>query len=116
MFATTAMRRDIGKGAALFHASVQDIGCGAHICNDLQVMARSRRLSKGEVDLRLGNGKRVATEVVRLVHLVVSDHVRIDLKECYYIPRMIQNIISIPILDNEGYEFSIIQNCFYPTA
>ncbi|KAL0292218.1 UNVERIFIED_CONTAM: Retrovirus-related Pol polyprotein from transposon TNT 1-94 [Sesamum angustifolium] len=131
MFATTAMRRDIGKGAALFHASIQgmfvveiirvansaswvlDIDCSAHICNDLQVMARSRRLSKGEVDLRLGNGKRVAIEVVRLVHLVVSDHVRIDLKECYYVPRMIQNIISIPILDNEGYEFSIIQNCFY---
>ncbi|KAK4397678.1 Retrovirus-related Pol polyprotein from transposon TNT 1-94 [Sesamum angolense] len=81
MFATTAMRRDIGKGTALFHASVQgmfvveinmvansaswvlDIGCGAHIYNDLQMMARSRRLSKGEVDLRLGNGKRVATEV-----------------------------------------------------
>ncbi|KAL0345940.1 UNVERIFIED_CONTAM: hypothetical protein Sradi_4425300 [Sesamum radiatum] len=59
---------------------ILDTDCGAHICNDLQVMARSRRLSKREVDQWLGNHKRVAAEAVGLVHLVVSDHARIDLK------------------------------------
>ncbi|KAL0445262.1 UNVERIFIED_CONTAM: hypothetical protein Slati_2248900 [Sesamum latifolium] len=39
-----------------------------------KVMARSRRLSKGDVDLRLGNGKRVVAEAMGLVHLVVRDH------------------------------------------
>ncbi|KAK4382470.1 Copia protein [Sesamum angolense] len=39
---------------------VLDIGCGAHICNDLQVLHRSRKLSKDEVVLRLGDGKTVA--------------------------------------------------------
>ncbi|KAL0395430.1 UNVERIFIED_CONTAM: Retrovirus-related Pol polyprotein from transposon TNT 1-94 [Sesamum latifolium] len=34
-----------------------------------KVTTRSTRLSKGEVDLRLGNGKRVAAEAVGLVHL-----------------------------------------------
>ncbi|KAL0438921.1 UNVERIFIED_CONTAM: hypothetical protein Slati_2375100 [Sesamum latifolium] len=53
---------------------VLDTSCGAHIYNDLQVMTRNKRLSKGEVDMRLGNGKRVAAEAVGLVHLVVSDH------------------------------------------
>ncbi|KAL0405516.1 UNVERIFIED_CONTAM: hypothetical protein Slati_3865500 [Sesamum latifolium] len=41
---------------------VLDTGCGAHICNDLQVLQRSRRLTKDEVILRLGNGKAVAVE------------------------------------------------------
>ncbi|KAK4386008.1 hypothetical protein Sango_2471400 [Sesamum angolense] len=44
------------------------------------VMVKSRRLTKDEVDLRLGNAKRVVVEAVGLVHLLVSDHVRIDLK------------------------------------
>ncbi|KAL0342593.1 UNVERIFIED_CONTAM: Retrovirus-related Pol polyprotein from transposon RE2 [Sesamum calycinum] len=36
---------------------ILDTGCGAHICNDLQVLQRSRKLSKDEVVLRLGDGK-----------------------------------------------------------
>ncbi|KAL0345598.1 UNVERIFIED_CONTAM: hypothetical protein Sradi_4391100 [Sesamum radiatum] len=32
---------------------VLDTGCGAHICNDLQVLQRSRKLSKDEMILRL---------------------------------------------------------------
>ncbi|KAL0463158.1 UNVERIFIED_CONTAM: hypothetical protein Slati_0203400 [Sesamum latifolium] len=36
---------------------VLDTGCGAHICNNLQVLERSRKLSKDEMVLRLGDGK-----------------------------------------------------------
>ncbi|KAL0411479.1 UNVERIFIED_CONTAM: hypothetical protein Slati_3737600, partial [Sesamum latifolium] len=43
---------------------VLDTGCGAHICNNLQVLERSRRLSKDEMILRLGDGKAVAAEAV----------------------------------------------------
>ncbi|KAL0420740.1 UNVERIFIED_CONTAM: Retrovirus-related Pol polyprotein from transposon RE2 [Sesamum latifolium] len=64
---------------------VLDIGCGAHICKVLQ---RSRKLSKDEMILRLGNGKAVAAEAVGSVSLVVSDHVRIELKDCYFVPSM----------------------------
>ncbi|KAL0311605.1 UNVERIFIED_CONTAM: Retrovirus-related Pol polyprotein from transposon TNT 1-94 [Sesamum angustifolium] len=39
---------------------VLDTYCGAHICNDLQVLQRNRKLSKDEVVLRLGDGKAVA--------------------------------------------------------
>ncbi|KAL0286987.1 UNVERIFIED_CONTAM: hypothetical protein Sradi_7135200 [Sesamum radiatum] len=76
--------------------------CGAHICNDLQVLERSRKLSRDEVVLKLGDGKAVAAEAVGIVHLVVSDQVRIELKDCYYVPSMIKNIISISLLDNVG--------------
>ncbi|KAL0427488.1 UNVERIFIED_CONTAM: hypothetical protein Slati_2923600 [Sesamum latifolium] len=65
---------------------VLDTGCGAHICNDLQVLERSRRLSKDEMILRLGNGKAVVAEVVGSLRLVVSNHIRIDLKDCYFVP------------------------------
>ncbi|KAL0285699.1 UNVERIFIED_CONTAM: hypothetical protein Scaly_2811200 [Sesamum calycinum] len=34
-------------------------GCGAHICNNLQVLGRSTKLSKDEMILRLGDGKAV---------------------------------------------------------
>ncbi|KAL0394519.1 UNVERIFIED_CONTAM: hypothetical protein Slati_4418100 [Sesamum latifolium] len=43
---------------------VLNTGCGAHICNNLQVLERSRRLSKDEMILRLGDGKAVAAEAV----------------------------------------------------
>ncbi|KAL0439428.1 UNVERIFIED_CONTAM: hypothetical protein Slati_2425800, partial [Sesamum latifolium] len=65
---------------------VLDTGCGAHICNDLQVLERSRRLSKDEMILRLGDGKAVAAEAVGSLRLVVSNHIRIDLKDCYFVP------------------------------
>ncbi|KAL0455902.1 UNVERIFIED_CONTAM: hypothetical protein Slati_0929400 [Sesamum latifolium] len=57
---------------------VLDTGCGAHICNDLQVLQRSRKLSKDEMILKLGDGKAVAAEAVGSLSLVVSDHVRIE--------------------------------------
>ncbi|KAL0362044.1 UNVERIFIED_CONTAM: Retrovirus-related Pol polyprotein from transposon RE2 [Sesamum calycinum] len=41
---------------------VLDTGYGAHICNDLQVLERSRKLNRDEVVLKLGDGKAVAAE------------------------------------------------------
>ncbi|KAL0311619.1 UNVERIFIED_CONTAM: hypothetical protein Sangu_2456600 [Sesamum angustifolium] len=44
---------------------ILDTDFGAHICNDLQVLQKSRKLSKDEVVLRLGDGKAVAAKVAR---------------------------------------------------
>ncbi|KAL0305309.1 UNVERIFIED_CONTAM: hypothetical protein Sangu_3038700 [Sesamum angustifolium] len=82
---------------------VLDNSCGAHICNDLQVLQRSRKLSKDEVVLRLGDGKAVTTESVGIINLIVYNLVRLELKDCYFVPSMIKNIISIPLLDNAGF-------------
>ncbi|KAL0307455.1 UNVERIFIED_CONTAM: hypothetical protein Scaly_2982600 [Sesamum calycinum] len=62
---------------------VLNIGCGAHIRNDLQVLERSRRLSKDEMILRIGDGKTVATKAVGSLSLVISDHIRIELNDFY---------------------------------
>ncbi|KAK9669867.1 hypothetical protein RND81_13G160000 [Saponaria officinalis] len=39
---------------------VLDTECGSHICTNVQGLKRSRKLIKGEVHLRVGNGARVA--------------------------------------------------------
>ncbi|KAL0286264.1 UNVERIFIED_CONTAM: hypothetical protein Sradi_7153100 [Sesamum radiatum] len=43
---------------------------------------------KKTLSLRLGDGKAVAAEAVGSLSLVVSNHVRIELKDCYYVPSM----------------------------
>ncbi|KAL0401965.1 UNVERIFIED_CONTAM: hypothetical protein Slati_4226400 [Sesamum latifolium] len=55
-----------------------DTGCGAHICNNFQVLEGSRRLSKDEMILRLGDEKAVAAEAVEPLSLVISDDIRIE--------------------------------------
>ncbi|KAL0458416.1 UNVERIFIED_CONTAM: putative transposon Ty5-1 protein [Sesamum latifolium] len=52
---------------------VLDTGCGAHICNNLQVVERSRKLSKDEMILRLGEGKAIATEAVGSLSLIEKE-------------------------------------------
>ncbi|KAL0427793.1 UNVERIFIED_CONTAM: Retrovirus-related Pol polyprotein from transposon TNT 1-94 [Sesamum latifolium] len=63
---------------------VLDTGCGAHICNNLQVLKRSRKLSKDEMVLRLGDGKAVAAKPWDL-SLVISNRIRIELKDYFYV-------------------------------
>ncbi|KAK4384608.1 hypothetical protein Sango_3044000 [Sesamum angolense] len=87
-----------------FASWLLDTGSGAHICNDLQVLERSRKLSRDEVVLKLGDGKAIAAQSAAIVHLALSDQVRIELKDFYYSPSMIKNIIFISLLDNVGFE------------
>ncbi|KAL0458719.1 UNVERIFIED_CONTAM: hypothetical protein Slati_0499100 [Sesamum latifolium] len=44
---------------------VLDTDCGAHICNDLQMLQRSRKLSKDEVVLRLADSKAIAAKAAK---------------------------------------------------
>ncbi|KAL0313253.1 UNVERIFIED_CONTAM: Retrovirus-related Pol polyprotein from transposon RE2 [Sesamum radiatum] len=80
---------------------VLDTGCGAHICNDLQVLQRSRKIRRDEMILRLGDGKTVAVEPVGSLRWVVSSHIKIDLKDVYFVASMVKSIISISMLDSE---------------
>ncbi|KAK9044093.1 hypothetical protein V6N11_072413 [Hibiscus sabdariffa] len=43
---------------------VLDTGCGSHICTSVQGLHTRRNLAKGDVDLRVGNGARVAALAV----------------------------------------------------
>ncbi|GFP93482.1 retrovirus-related pol polyprotein from transposon tnt 1-94, partial [Phtheirospermum japonicum] len=85
---------------------VLDTVCGSHLCNDLQLMARSRRLDVGETYQRMGNGARVAAEAIRTVYLsVLNSDYQVVLNNYLYVPTLIRNLISIPVLDSEGFSF-----------
>ncbi|KAL0303304.1 UNVERIFIED_CONTAM: hypothetical protein Sradi_6198500 [Sesamum radiatum] len=83
---------------------VLDTGCGAHICNDLQVLQRSRKLSKDEMILKLGDEKAVATEAVGSLRLVVSSHIRIDLKDVYFVSSHISKDRIRRLVDSKSLE------------
>ena len=89
---------------------VFDTGCGSHICVNVQGLKNNRSLAKGEVDLRVGNGARVAALVVGTNYLSLPSGLFLELDNCYYVPTMSRNIISISCLDVVGFSFIIKNN------
>ena len=89
---------------------VLDTDFGSHICTNVQGLKRSRILAKGEVDLWVGNGVRVTALVVRSYDITLPSGLVLSLKNCYYVPTMSRNIISISCLDKIGFEFIIRNN------
>ncbi|KAK9008737.1 hypothetical protein V6N11_075620 [Hibiscus sabdariffa] len=47
----------VSKHGKCFHC---DTGCGSHICTSVQGLHTRRNLAKGDIDIRVGNGARVA--------------------------------------------------------
>ena len=90
-------------------AWVLDTGSGTHICNSLQGLKNSSKLGQDEVTLRVGNGAIVAAVAVGDYNLTLPKGVLLVLKRCYYVPKMLCNIISVSLLDIEGYKF-VLQN------
>ena len=86
---------------------VLDTGCGSHICTNMQGLKKSRLLAKREVELRVGNGARVAALAVGTYVLSLPTGLILELENCYYVPVLTKNIISISALDLDG--FTIIQ-------
>ncbi|KAL8091706.1 hypothetical protein AgCh_034100 [Apium graveolens] len=84
--------------------------CDSHICNSLQGLKGSRTLEKDEVILRMGNGSRVAAISVGSFSLHMPTGKTIILNNCYYIPSIMRNIVSIPMLDVDGFSFIIKNN------
>ncbi|KAL0286247.1 UNVERIFIED_CONTAM: hypothetical protein Sradi_7153600 [Sesamum radiatum] len=73
MCACIVMERGIGRESV-------------HKSSPTQMLERSRRLSKDEMILRLGDGKAIAAEAVGSLSLVISNRIRIELKDCFYVP------------------------------
>lgn len=84
---------------------VLDSGASSHICNSMQDLVGSRRLSKGEVTLRVGNGANVAALAIGTCCLTLPSRSSLELSGCLYIPEVIRNIISISVLSKQGFRF-----------
>ena len=80
---------------------VLDTGCGSHICTNVQGLKRSRQLKKSEVDLRVGNGAKVASLAVGSYELTLPSGLLLVLDNFYYVPIICRNIISVSCLDND---------------
>ena len=89
---------------------VLDTGYGSHICVNGQGLKNSRSLAKGKVDLRVGNGARVAALAIGTYYLSLPSRLVLELDNCYYVPSMSRNIISIYRLDMVGFSFIIKNN------
>ena len=91
---------------------VLDTRCGSHICVNVQGLRSTRSLSIGEVDLRVGNGARVAALAVGVYDLTLPSGLVFKLKNCYYVPAVSRNIISVSFLDVDGFHFIFKNNIF----
>ncbi|KAK8516079.1 hypothetical protein V6N12_013488 [Hibiscus sabdariffa] len=89
---------------------VLDTGCGSHICTSVQGLHTRRNLAKGNVDLRLGNGARVAALAVGTYVLSLPSGLILNLENCYFVPSLTKNIISVSCLDKIGFEIIIKNN------
>jgi len=68
-------------------------------------------LTKGEVDLQVGNGEKVVALAIGTYVLTLPSGVLIHLENCYYVPIISKNITSISCLDKFGFSFKIKDKC-----
>src|SRR5581483_11597199 len=88
-----------------YESWVLDTGSGNHICNHLQGFKRRETLRKDRSNLRVGEGTMLVAEAVGSYSLSLPSGLVLELDNCYYVPRMIKNIISFDLLVDHGFYF-----------
>ena len=88
---------------------VLDTSCGTHLCNNMQDLRNSRRLRYEEVNLRMGNGAKLAALCIGTYSISLPNGLVLDLDNCVYVPSLVKNIILISSLCKKG--FSCLINC-----
>ena len=81
-----------------------DTGTSIHITNSLQGYLISKRLSKGERTITLGNGTKVEIKAIDTLRLILDTGFIMDLVDTVYVLVFTRNLISVPRLDSYGYE------------
>ena len=83
---------------------VLDTRCGSHLVSSGKELRSSRKVEKGVIDLHVANGARVAALAVGLYHLSLPLGMELILDNCYNVPCLSRNIISISCLVEQGFE------------
>ncbi|KAJ9536490.1 hypothetical protein OSB04_un000327 [Centaurea solstitialis] len=98
-----------------YESWVLDTGSGNHICNHLQGFKRRETLRKDRSNLRVGEGTMLVAEAVGSYSLNLPSGLVLELENCYYVPKMIKNVISFDLLVDQGfcykYDYKLI-SCF----
>ena len=90
-----------------------DTGYGSHICNDMQGLRSSRKLTKGESDLQINNGARVAVVAIGTYVLNLPSRLCLNLDNCFYVPSLKKNIIFVSCLNKKGFHLNFYNNGCY---
>ncbi|KAJ9566614.1 hypothetical protein OSB04_002580 [Centaurea solstitialis] len=98
-----------------YESWVLDTGSGNHICNHLQGFNRRETLRKDRSSLRVSEGTMLVAEAVGSCSLSLPSGLVLELETCYYVPKMIENILSFDLLVDQGfyykYDYKMI-SCF----
>ena len=89
---------------------ILDTGCGSHICTNVKGLRNSRQLNKGKSILQVGNGARVVALAIGTYILTLPRGLILSLDDCYYVPALTKNIISISSLNKNGFHLRFSNN------
>lgn len=76
----------------------------------MQRLKRNRLLQKREVDLRVGNRAKVVALAVWTYFLPLPSRLVLVLENCYFIPAITKNIISISCLNMNDFSINVKNN------
>ncbi|KAJ9536512.1 hypothetical protein OSB04_un000306 [Centaurea solstitialis] len=88
-----------------YESWVIDTGSGNHICNHLQGFTRRETLRKDRLNLRVGEGTPLIAEAVGSYSLSLPSGLVLGLENCYYVPKMIKNVLSFDLLVDQGFYY-----------
>ena len=86
---------------------VLDTACGHHICKSLQGLHKLKVLKEGDFNLYGASGDIIQVEAVGTYELKLPSGKILELENCYYMPKVIRNIVSIPLLLKQGYVMDV---------
>jgi hypothetical protein len=81
-----------------------------HTCKLLQGLSLTTRFAKGELNVRVSNGAKIAAIAVGTFHLPLPSGLVFELNNFYYIPALYKNIISSSCLEEVDSDEIIIKN------
>ncbi|KAD6119012.1 hypothetical protein E3N88_10283 [Mikania micrantha] len=84
---------------------VFDTGCGYHIINVLQEPEKWKKLKQSDMELIVGDGKRVPVLATGTYHLTCPSGLVLILNNCLFAPGLTRNIISISLLFEQGFKY-----------
>ena len=89
---------------------VLDTACGHNICKSLQGLQGLKVLKEGNFELYGAGGDPIQAEAVGTYVLKLPSGKILELRNCYYMPKIIRNIISVPLLLKQGYTMNVMSS------
>lgn len=84
-----------------------DTGASTHIANTMQGFITQSVPSKDEVSVFVGNGIKVAVELIGVVRLQLESGFYLDLEDVVYVPSMRRNLVSASKLVKSKFQFQV---------